>query len=56
MNFIGKVGRDGRVLDSPPEIKDEVARFFEDLYKGENFNRPKLDGVSFPMIPLEVKN
>ena len=28
----------------------------EDLYKGENFTRPKLDGVSFPIIPLEVKN
>lgn len=54
VNFLGRLRSGGRVLESPLEIKEEVACFFEDLYKNENVVRPKLDGISFPMIPLDT--
>lgn len=44
------------MVDSLEEIKDEIARFFEELYEGENIARPTIDGVSFPTIPLEVQS
>lgn len=53
INHIGKIKRGGRVVERPVDIKEEVSAFFETLYKGENFPRPKLEGVYFPPISGE---
>lgn len=50
VNFVGRIKCDGRILKDPQEIKDEVAHFYEELYKGDNGTRPKLGGISFPLI------
>ena len=50
VNYIGKIGRGGRAFESPHEIKEEVAWFYEDLYKSDASVRPKFDGLSFPYI------
>lgn len=49
-----RIRRDGRILESSIEVKNEIARFYEDLYKGESVKRPKFDGLCFPKIPDEV--
>lgn len=56
MNYLGALRRGGTVLENPIEIKEEVIRLFEDLYKGKDFVRPKLDGVFFPIISTDVYN
>lgn len=53
INHIGKIRRGGRVVERPLDIKEEVAAFFESLYRGENVPRPKLEGVYFPSILVE---
>ncbi|KAJ8636875.1 hypothetical protein MRB53_011142 [Persea americana] len=55
MRRTNQIRQGGRVLESPFAVKEAVARFFEDLYSGENVVRPKLDGVSFPSIPQDVQ-
>lgn len=55
VNFFGKIRRGSRVLENPIEVKAKVVRFFVNLYKGDIFDRPKLEGVSFPSLPLEVQ-
>lgn len=51
VNFLGKIRRGSRVLENPIEVKAKVVRFFVNLYKGDIFDRPKLEGVSFPSLP-----
>ena len=46
VNFLGQIRQGGRVLESPSEVKEVVARFFEDIYSGENVVRPKLDSLN----------
>lgn len=50
VNYFERRRVHGRVLESPLELKDEVAHFFEDLYRSENVIGPTLDRVSFPSI------
>lgn len=47
--------RVSRVIVKPGDIKEEVATFFENLYKRENFLWPKLDGVPFPSVSKETQ-
>ena len=54
VNFLERIRRDGIILESSIEVKNEIARFFEELYKGESVKRAKFDGLSFPKIPDEV--
>lgn len=49
INHIGRLRRGGTVIERPADIKEEVANFFENLYKVD----PRLDGVSFPLISVE---
>ncbi|XXG89385.1 hypothetical protein AAC387_Pa12g1395 [Persea americana] len=55
VNFLGQIRKGGRILGSPFELKEAVARCFKNFYSGENVVRPKLDGVSFPSIPQDVQ-
>lgn len=55
VSFLGRLRRVDTILESPTEIKDEVVRFFEDLYKSENVVKPSLDSVSFPTLPSDVQ-
>ena len=51
---MGRIRRGGRVLERPNEIKEEIAKFFEELYTSESFHRPTLDGIACPNTPLDV--
>lgn len=55
-SYLRRIRVCGRGLEIPLEIKDEVARFFEDLYRSENVIRPMLDGVSFPSISSDMQS
>ena len=55
MTTLRKIRSGGRLLETLVEIKNEVVRFFKDLYKSENVIKSKLDGVYFPLIPHDVK-
>lgn len=50
VNFIGRLNCGGVILDKPAEMKEEVAKLFENLFRKEDFMRPTLNGVSFPSI------
>eukprot|EP00268_Persea_americana_P061285 TRINITY_DN7726_c0_g3_i1.p1 TRINITY_DN7726_c0_g3~~TRINITY_DN7726_c0_g3_i1.p1 ORF type:complete len:328 (-),score=59.63 TRINITY_DN7726_c0_g3_i1:2474-3457(-) len=56
VNFMGRIRRGGRILESPIEVNNEIACFFEELYKCERLKRAKLDELSFPKIPDEVQS
>lgn len=55
VNYIGGIRRDHGCIVRPEEVKEVIASFFEDLYKGENYPRPRLDGVAFLMLPAETQ-
>jgi len=37
----------GEWMEYPNRVKEEVKRFFEKRFKEDDYERPKLDGVSF---------
>ncbi|XXG72211.1 hypothetical protein AAC387_Pa07g1359 [Persea americana] len=56
INFVGRIRKCSRILESPHEVKGEVARLFETLYTDDFGARPKLEGLSFPSISLEDRS
>lgn len=56
IDHIGNLRSSGRVIEKPEDIKEEIATFFDKLYRRNSFSRPKLDGVSFPSISAEDKS
>ena len=56
VNFIRRLNCGGVILDNSMEIKEEVAKFFENLLRKEIFTRPTLNGVSFPSIQSDHKD
>ena len=55
VNFLGRVRRGGRILENPIEVKNEIACFFEELYKCESLKMPKLDGFLFPRFQMSFR-
>lgn len=53
---LGRIRSNGRVIESPHDIKEEAACFFEKLYKGEDGVRPNLDGLSFFRISVDTRS
>lgn len=49
-NFISKINSRGRLIKESAEVKEEVAKFCEDLYSSAFVNRPSLDGIVFTSI------
>lgn len=45
VNFINRVRKGDRFLEDPKDVKEEIASFFEKLYKRVSFQKPSLDGV-----------
>ena len=41
---------DGVWVQQPTLVKNEAVKFFINRFTEENFSRPTLDGVQFPMI------
>lgn len=56
VNHIRRFRREKRVKEGSEDIKEEIASFFEILYKSENFDKPKLDGLSFPSIFVKMQD
>ncbi|GKV51072.1 hypothetical protein SLEP1_g57750 [Rubroshorea leprosula] len=46
-------GSDGRWVEEPELVKKLVVKYFRELFQGESWSRPKLDGVTFKQITEE---
>lgn len=55
INLITKVYIGKAFKENLDEVKEEIARFFEQLYTSEGFHRPTLDRLLFPSISLHEK-
>ena len=44
------------MLQKPAKIKEKIACFFEKLYSKDDFVRPTLDGIDFPVIQDDLKS
>lgn len=56
VNHIRRFRREKRVKEGSEDIKEEIASFFKNLYKSENFDKPKLDGLSFHSIFVKMQD
>ena len=51
-NCLNGVLVDGSWKDEPEIVKEEVRRFFSQRFKEDDFDRPRLDGISFKTIDM----
>jgi hypothetical protein len=54
-NTIVALEKGGGWLESPSSIKGEIISYFSNHFAEEEWNRPALDGIDFPMLSLEDK-
>lgn len=52
---MGRIWRNGRFIERPEKVKEEMAHFFENLYTSDHFHKPSLDGVHFLSISPQIQ-
>ncbi|GKU89920.1 hypothetical protein SLEP1_g3989 [Rubroshorea leprosula] len=54
-NNIAGLMREGVWIEDPETVKDEIVKYFRNLFKGDPWNRPKPEGIKFQKISEEKK-
>ncbi|GLT98273.1 hypothetical protein SLE2022_157850 [Rubroshorea leprosula] len=54
-NNIAGLMRDGEWIEDPEAVKDEIVKYFRNLFQGDPWNRPKPEGIKFQNISEEKK-
>ncbi|GKV12577.1 hypothetical protein SLEP1_g23703 [Rubroshorea leprosula] len=49
-NNIAGLMREGEWIEDPETVKDEIVKYFRNLFKGDPWNRPKPEGIKFQKI------
>ena len=48
-----KIKKGSCFIEKSKDVKEEIASFFENLYRREEFLRPNIDAISLPSIPVD---
>lgn len=54
INHISKVRKGNSFSSQPNEVKEEIGKFFEELYSRDRSPRPPLKGLFFPSISTNL--